>query len=335
MQELETIIAQSNFWLNPAPAYQILQDIEYLIFSRQEKYQNWCAVLEDIKAAVELLQASTDEQLWQETQLNLKHLKKELEIVQIQKLLSHPYDQMGALVTITAEIAGADAQDWAYLLMKLYWNWGRNHNYQVNLVEIIDGDSAGINFATLEITGRYAYGFLKSETGIHKLQRISPFQTNGNLQTILARVEVIPVCDAAINWEIPEHDLKITQWRWHGKNLKRSQPWVKVCHIPTGITVFCDQERSQMQNQTKALGLIKSKLWFLMQSQSVQDIAKIETSSIKSLSTKPIREYILHPENRVKDLRTNVETTSVTEVLNGEINFLIEAYLQQQSMTHS
>ncbi|MBD2354091.1 PCRF domain-containing protein [Tolypothrix sp. FACHB-123] len=265
----------------------------------------------------------------------MKHLKKELEIVQIQKLLSHPYDQMGALVTITAEIAGADAQDWAYLLMKLYWNWGINHNYQVNLVEIIDGDSAGINFATLEITGRYAYGFLKSETGIHKLQRISPFQTNGNLQTILARVEVIPICDAAINWEIPEHDLKITQWRWHGKNLKRSQPWVKVCHIPTGITVFCDQERSQMQNQTKALRIIKSKLWFLMQSQSVQDIAKIETSSIKSLSTKPIREYILHPENRVKDLRTNVETTSVTEVLNGEINFLIDAYLQQQSMTHS
>ncbi|BAY63672.1 peptide chain release factor 2 [Calothrix brevissima NIES-22] len=306
-----------------------------MIFSRQEKYRNWCAIIEDIKAAVELLQASTDEQLWQETQSNLKHLQQELEIVQIQKLLSHPNDQMGALVTITAEIAGADAQDWAYLLMRLYWNWGRNHNYQVNLVEIIDGDDVGISSATLEIIGRYTYGFLKSETGIHQLQRISPFQTNGNLQTSLARVEVIPICDTAINWEIPENDLEITKWRWHGQNINRSQTWVKVCHIPTGITVFCDQERSQIQNQAKALEIIKSKLWFLMQSQSVNNVAQIKPSGIKSQSAKLIREYILHPYERVKDLYTNVETTSVKEVLNGEINFLIAAYLQQQYMTHS
>ncbi|OUL22100.1 hypothetical protein BV375_28380 [Nostoc sp. 106C] len=330
IQKLDKIIAQSNFWKNPGTAYQLLQEIEYFIFYRQEKYRRWCAILEDIKAALELLESSNDEQLLQETQLNLRHLQQELETIEIQQLLSDPDDQMGTLVTIAAEGDGAEAQDWAYVLMRLYWNWGKNHNYQVHLVEIVDGDGGGINYATLEIVGRYVYGFLKSETGIHQLQRISPFNANGNLQTSLARVEVIPILDESLNLEIPEKDLEITKWRWHDGGVNRSETWVKVFHIPTGITIFCDQERSQMHNHEQALAILKSKLWALMQSQGVQDVTAIQPSRIKSLSEKPIREYILHPYTRAKDLRTHVETTSVRKVLNGNIDLFIKAYLQQQ-----
>ncbi|WP_341530993.1 PCRF domain-containing protein [Nostoc sp. UHCC 0302] len=333
IQYLDQVIGQANFWKNPALGYQILQEIEYSIFYKHQKYQRWYSILEDIKAAVELLEASADEQLLQETQTNLNQLQQELETAEIRQLLTDPNDRKGSLVTITAEVSDANAQDWAYILLRMYYRWAERHNYLLYVVEESCGDVAGIKSATLEFTGRYAYGYLKSETGTHQLQRISPFDVNSKLHPSLAKVEVIPISEESVELEIPEKDLQITKWCWNGQNINSSEIWVRLVHISTGITVFCDQQRSRMENKQKALVILKIKLWALMQAQSVQQLAAIQPQPINTLSNKPIQEYILHPDKNVKDFRTEVATTSVAEVLNGEIDLFIKAYLQQQNQT--
>lgn len=340
IQYLDQVIAQPDFWNNPTPAYDTLQEIEYSIFYKHQQYQRWCSILEDIKAALELLELSADEQLWQEVQNNLTQLQQELETAEIRQLLSDPEDKKGAFLTITAEVDNADSQYWAYMLLQIYCRWGKSHSYQLHLVEISEGNEAGIKYATLEITTRYAYGYLKSETGTHQLQQISPFDVTNSLRTSFASVEVIPILGESVEWEIPEKDLEITWPRYRG-NVNHVETWVNMVHIRTGISVFCDQERSLMQNKKKALAILKSKLFAMPTAgyayalaQGVQ-IDKIQRRQIKPLSNKLIREYILHPYTKVKDLRTNVETPAATEVLDGKINLFIKAYLQQLNHTTS
>ena len=333
IQYLDQVIAQPDFWNNPTPAYETLQEIEYSIFYKHQQYQRWCRILEDIKAALELLELSADEQLWQEVQSNLIQLQQELETAEIRQLLSDPCDQKGAFLTITAGVGGVDAEYWAYMLLQMYWRWAKSHNYQLDVVEISDGNEAGIKYATLEITARCAYGYLKSETGTHQLQQISPFDVINSLRTSLASVEVIPILGESVEWEIPEKHLEIT-WHRHRGSVNRPETWVRVFHIPTGISVFCNQQRSLMQNKEKALAILKSKLFAIALAQGVQ-IDKIQPRQIKPLSNKLIREYILHPYTKVKDLRTNVETLAATEVLDGKIDLFIKAYLQQLNHTTS
>lgn len=222
----------------------------------------------------------------------------------------------------------------------MYSKWGESHSYKILLVEESCGDLAGIKSASLEIIGRYAYGYLKSETGTHQLQQISPFDVSNSLRTSLVSVEVLPILGESVEWEIPEKDLEITFYRHRG-NANRTETWVKMVHIPTGISVSCNQERSQMQNKEKALAILKSKLFAMPTAgyayalaQGVQ-IDKIQRRQIKPLSNKLIREYILHPYTKVKDLRTNVETPAAAEVLDGKIDLFIKAYLQQLNHTTS
>ncbi|MBC1223992.1 PCRF domain-containing protein [Nostoc sp. UCD121] len=340
IQYLHQVIAQPDFWNNPTRAYEVLQEIEYSIFYKHQQYQRWCSILEDIKAALELLELSADEQLWQEVQSNLTQLQQELETAEIRQLLSGLEDKKGAFITITAGVGGVDAEYWAYMLLQMYWRWAKSHNYQLDVVEISDGNEAGIKYATLEITTRYAYGYLKSETGTHQLQQISPFDVINSLQTSLASVEVIPILGESVEWEIPEKHLEIT-WYRHRGSVNRPETWVRVFHIPTGISVFCDQQRSLMQNKEKALAILKSKLFAMPTAgyayalaQGVE-IDKIQHRQIKSLSNKLIREYILHPYTLVKDLRTNVERPAAAEVLDGKIDLFIKAYLQQLYLTSS
>jgi len=214
----------------------------------------------------------------------------------------------------------------------MYYRWAIKHNYQVCVVEETFGDFTGFKYVTCEFIGSYAYGCLKSELGIHQLQRILPFDTSGNLQISLARVEVFPILGESLEFEIPQQHLEIKVARNQG-NRNRTEVWVQVVHLPTGITVFCEYERSQMQNKKKALAILKGKLVAIALAQGVNSIANIQPGRIKDLSNKIIREYILHPYTKVKDLRTNAETTAVTEVLNGEIDLFIKAYLQQNSLT--
>ena len=260
-------------------------------------------------------------------------LEKKVEQIEFQKLLSDPADPSNAILSINAGAGGTESCDWAAMLMRMYSRWAEHQGHKVEMLDILAGETAGVKNVTLLITGSFAYGYLKSETGVHRLVRISPFDSNKRRHTSFASVEVIPEVDDNIKIEVKESDIRVDVFRaggHGGQGVNTTDSAVRLTHIATGLVVQCQNERSQLKNKATALKVLKSRLFELEMKKRMAEQMKSYGEKQEIAWGSQIRSYVLHPYNMVKDHRTDHETSNATAVLEGELDEFMEAYLRSQ-----
>jgi len=275
-----------------------------------------------------------DESFYDDIRKELDNLNSEIEKAEFKNMLSGRDDDKNCILTIHSGAGGTEAQDWADMLLRMYMRWGEQNGYQMSIVDILDGDGAGIKSATVEVAGEFAYGYLKAENGVHRLVRISPFDSNKRRHTSFASVFVIPEIDDTIEIEINPADLRIDTYRSGGKggqNVNKVETAVRITHIPTNTVAACQSERSQVQNKTRAMKMLKSKLYQLELDKQQAEIDEVEKNKMKIEWGSQIRSYVFHPYNMVKDHRTDEETSDVQRVMDGDIDRFIKAYLSKFS----
>jgi len=284
----------------------------------------------NLEEFIQLAQSENDESFYNDINTELESLPKSVEEAEFKSMLSGKDDAKNSLLTIHSGAGGTEAQDWAEMLMRMYLRWGEQNGYKMNIIDLLEGDGAGIKSATIEVEGEYAYGYLKAENGVHRLVRISPFDSNKRRHTSFASVFVIPEIDDTIEIAINPADLRIDTYRSGGKggqNVNKVETAVRITHTPSGVVAACQSERSQIQNRTNAMKLLKAKLYQIEKDKQEAELNKVEESKLKIEWGSQIRSYVFHPYNMVKDHRTEVETSDVQGVMNGDLNKFIKAYL--------
>ena len=331
--ELEYKMSEPSFWDDAAAAQKLNQELAALK-GGVDTYEELKAKYEDAETLYEMGIEENDPTMESDIRAELTLIAEGLETLQLEVLLSGEYDANDAILTLHAGAGGTEAQDWTQMLLRMYGRWAERHGFTVDTADLQPGDEAGVKSATLFIKGHNAYGFLKSEKGVHRLVRISPFDSQARRHTSFSACDVMPEIDDAVEVPINMDDVRVDYFRASGaggQHINKTSSAVRMTHEPTGIVVQCQNERSQLQNKEQCLKMLRAKLFELEQEKKEEEIAKLEGVQQKIEWGSQIRSYVFQPYTMVKDVRTNAETGNVQAVMDGEIDPFIRAYLNAKA----
>mgnify|MGYP001451355251 CR=1 FL=1 len=330
IKEISEVMEAPGFWDDPKKAQEIVKELNGLK-SIVEKYNSLKKEYEDIATLIQIVYEENDDSILPDIKESLDKFTEDFEELKLRTLLSEEYDSYNAILTLHAGAGGTESCDWASMLCRMYQRWADKKGFTTQILDFLEGEEAGLKSVTLQINGEYAYGYLKSERGIHRLVRISPFNAAGKRQTSFVSCDVMPDIEEDIGIEIDEKDLRIDTYHASGaggQHVNKTASAVRITHIPTGIVVECQNERSQLQNRAKAMQMLKAKLYMMKLQENQEKLSEIR-GEVKEIGWgNQIRSYVLQPYTLVKDHRTNEEVGNAQGVLDGNLDPFINAYLK-------
>lgn len=329
MNEIGKMMSEPNFWEGGEATQKILKERNSLLEGLQS-WQEKKKEIEEMEVLLQLIEEQNDEKEAEELLKKIEQSEEAINEMEFREMLRGENDERNAIVSINAGAGGTEAQDWAEMLLRMYLRWAEKRGYQTQIVDILPGEEAGIKNVTFTVNGKYAYGYLKAEVGIHRLVRISPFDAGARRHTSFASVFVIPEVPEEINIEIDEKDLRVDTFRSSGaggQHVNKTDSAVRITHLPTGIVVQCQNERSQHKNKAMALKILRARLYERERKEKEEKLRELHNSKKEIAWGSQIRSYILHPYKMVKDHRTNKIIYQVDRVLDGEIDEFMKAYL--------
>lgn len=327
--QLEELTMNNEFWTDNERAQKVLQELKGYK-DKIEQYEYLTTNLEDLLTLIDMANEEEDKELAQEAQEEAKSFQEKFEQMQMSALLDEEYDKNNAILELHPGAGGTESCDWTAMLLRMYTRWAIRHGYKVEILDYLEGDEAGVKSVTIQISGENAYGYLKAEKGIHRLVRISPFDASGRRHTSFASCNVVPEMTDEIAVDIRPEDLRIDTYRSTGaggQHINTTDSAVRITHLPTGIVVQCQNERSQIQNRERAMQMLKAKLHEKEEEEHRSKMDTIRGEKKEIAWGSQIRSYVFHPYNMVKDHRTSEETGNVDAVMDGDLDRFMNAYL--------
>ena len=334
IEKLDNEASQPGFFDDMSKSQKVLQKSKNLK-DKVERFNNFEALYEDTIVLIDMANEEDDETMLPDVTASVEQIKSELESMTLETLLSGEYDGNNAILSLHAGASGTEAQDWTEMLLRMYTRWAERHNFSVTTMDMLPGDDAGVKSVTILISGLNAYGYLKAEKGVHRLVRISPFDSSGRRHTSFASADVMPEFNEDIEIDINMDDLRIDTYRASGaggQHVNKTSSAIRITHIPTGIVVACQNERSQHQNKDMAMKMLYSKLMEIKERENMEKIADIKGEQKEIGWGSQIRSYVFHPYNLVKDHRTNYEMGNINAVMDGDLDGFVNEYLKSASL---
>lgn len=334
LAEIEEEMTSPDFWNNQKSAQSISMERNE-IEAEMNTFSSIEQQLEDIETLIEMAEEENEKSLLNEVENSLRNIEDELSSLEIKTVLSGEFDKNNAIVTIHAGAGGTESCDWAEMLMRMYLRWAEKKGFKTEILDLQENEEAGIKSATILIKGAYAYGFLRAEHGTHRLVRISPFDANKRRHTSFCGVIVVPEIDDTIDIEVKDEDIRIDTYRASGaggQHVNKTDSAVRITHLPTGIVVTCQNERSQIQNRERAMKILKARLYELERQKREKKVSEARGEHKDIAWGNQIRSYVFQPYQMVKDHRTGTETSNISAVMDGDIDHFIESYLKQRAM---